>query len=68
MDSHLEDVLLAERAAEWLLQLPSADFQQRKHFVQWLKESPENVREMLLAMSFDELLRSVRPGRGRLMS
>ena len=63
MDSYLEDVLLAEQAAEWLLQLPTADVRQRRHFVQWLKESPENVREMLLAMRCDELLRSVRPGR-----
>ncbi len=63
MDSYLENVLLAERAAEWLHRLPNADTQQRKHFVRWLKESPKHVREMLLAMRCDELLRSTRPGR-----
>lgn len=52
------DVLLAERAALWLQRLPGASPRQRAAFLRWLRQSPNHVREMLLAVVCDELLRS----------
>lgn len=52
----IEEALLAERAAEWVHRLPNASPQQQAEFFRWLKQSPKHVREMLLAMSWDEWL------------
>ncbi len=54
-----EDRLVAEQAAEWLCRLRSADREEQAAFLRWLKESPRNVREMLLAMTWDQILRGI---------
>lgn len=58
-----EDVLRAERAAEWLLRLPTASRAEREEFVRWLRASPLHVREMLLAICCDEILHRIDPDR-----
>lgn len=60
MDAHgAEDRLVAEQAAEWLCRLRSADLEEQAAFVRWLKKSPRHVREMLIAMTWDRVLRGV---------
>src|SRR5687768_14846217 len=52
VDAHqVGNRLLAERAAEWLCRLETADLDEKAQFVNWLKQSPAHVREMLLAMA-----------------
>jgi ferric-dicitrate binding protein FerR (iron transport regulator) len=56
-----EDRLLAERAAEWLCRLQTAGPAEKALFVRWLRQSPAHVREMLIAMAWDDFLRHVDP-------
>src|SRR6266481_4318868 len=51
-----EELLVAERAADWLRRLDTADASERAAFVAWLKESPRHVREILLATTWDKVL------------
>lgn len=52
-----EDVIVAERAHEWLDRLErSVDPNDRAEFMAWLKESPLHVRETLNATTFDTML------------
>lgn len=44
--------VLAE-ALEWIRVLPSADFAQRLEFVQWVKASPEHLKQFLLLTAFE---------------
>jgi transmembrane sensor len=54
-----EELLVAERAADWLRRLKSADAAERAAFMAWLKESPRHVREILLATTWDKVLDSL---------
>jgi transmembrane sensor len=57
MSAHREEErLVAERAADWLRRLETADAAERAAFVAWLKESPRHVREILLAATWDKVL------------
>ncbi|MGH8176118.1 MAG: FecR family protein [Steroidobacter sp.] len=58
-----EELLVAERAAEWLDRLKTAGPRERAAFMQWLKESPGHIREMLLAAACDAALRNIDPRR-----
>lgn len=51
-----ECLAVAERAAEWVVRLPDATLAERREFTAWLRDSPLNVREFLLAASCKELL------------
>ncbi len=59
--NHEEDLLIAERAAQWLERLKSAGPEERAEFCQWLKESRRNVREVLLATTWDALSNNIDP-------
>jgi transmembrane sensor len=64
MSAHREEELLvAERAADWLRRLKTADGAERAAFVAWLRESPRHVREILLATTWDKVLDAVDPQR-----
>lgn len=56
-----EELLVAERAAEWLSRLRTAGAQERAEFFGWLKESRQHVREVLLATTWDTLLSHLDP-------
>lgn len=51
-----EPTTVAEEASQWLLRLQSATAEERTEFFQWLKQSPVHVREILLAVSVEELI------------
>jgi transmembrane sensor len=60
MNAHRqEELLVAERAADWLRRLKNADASERAAFMAWLKESPRHVREILLATTWDKVLDSL---------
>lgn len=44
---------VAERAHAWLAKLPTATLEERAEFTRWLKASPLNVREVLLATMWE---------------
>src|SRR5580658_2597576 len=48
--------LHAEQASAWLETLSHASPGQRTAFVAWLKESPRNVRDILLMLTLDQAL------------
>jgi transmembrane sensor len=54
---HATTLAIAERAAEWLVRLPTADAQERQQFMSWLRESPVHVCEFLLAVRCAERVR-----------
>lgn len=56
-----EDLLVAERAAEWLERMKAPEPHERAAFSNWLKESPRNAREILLAMAWDVALDQMDP-------
>ena len=58
---HMEELLLAERAAEWLHRLRTGGPREQVAFTRWLKKSPRHVRETLLATTWDKLLRHTDP-------
>lgn len=51
-----EDLQTAQEAMRWLHRLPHADRQERSAFLQWLCRSPDRVRELLLAATWDLVL------------
>jgi transmembrane sensor len=51
------ELLIAERATQWLSQLRTAGVTERRAFVKWMKQSPLHVREALLATAWDTVLR-----------
>jgi len=60
MNAHREEeLLMAERAADWLRRLETANPQECAAFVAWLKESPRHVREILLATTWDRVLNAI---------
>lgn len=62
METDYEKCLAAaERAAEWLILLPEATFEERREFMEWLRQSPLHVREFLLAARCKELLEQHAP-------
>jgi transmembrane sensor len=48
--------LRAEQASAWISALAKPDHDQHQAFIAWLKESPLNVREFLLAYSIEQSL------------
>ncbi len=52
---------VAQEAMEWLYRLPQADRQERSEFLLWLHQSPEHVRELLLAAAWDLVLWELDP-------
>lgn len=61
MDDNMRDneehTFNAERAAGWLQRMPSASEEDKRQFLKWLRRSPENVGETLLATGTDVVLR-----------
>jgi transmembrane sensor len=53
---------IAEQANQWLHRLHAADLRQdeREAFVEWLRQSPLHVREVLIAFSLDDVLQRAR--------
>lgn len=49
MDADTERLLVAERAAGWLVRLDTATQEERAEFVEWLRQSPLHVAEFLAA-------------------
>jgi transmembrane sensor len=54
-----EETLTAERAAEWLSRLEQADTREKESFLKWLRRSPENSGELLVATSTDIVMRQL---------
>jgi ferric-dicitrate binding protein FerR (iron transport regulator) len=63
MEPDTELLLIAERAAEWLVRLDSADAKERAEFSRWLCDSPVHMREMLAAMTCHLVLNGLCNGR-----
>lgn len=63
MKTNPEDLLVAQRAAEWLERLKEAGPHDRAEFNRWLRESPRHVREILLATTWDTALGNMDPDR-----
>lgn len=63
MNTNPEELLVAERAAEWLERLKEAGPYERAEFNRWLRESPRHVREILLATTWDSALGNMDPDR-----
>lgn len=57
------DTLRARQASAWVTALAKPDYGRHAEFVAWLKESPLNVREFLLAYSIEQSLSQVDPQR-----
>jgi transmembrane sensor len=57
------DNLRARQASAWVSALIKPDTGQHSEFVAWLKESPQNVREFLLAYSIEQSLSQLDPPR-----
>lgn len=55
-----EQLLAAERAAEWLQRLEKGGPDVRAEFARWLRASPQHVRDILLANAFQHALRHMR--------
>ena len=63
MNMDMEKLLLAERAAEWLIRLETATPAERAEFWEWVTQSPLHVKEMIAASVIDaELHRLMRGG------
>ena len=56
-----EELVIAERAADWLRRLESGDAAENAAFMSWLKESPRHVREILLLATWDKVLKHCDP-------
>ncbi|WP_116808520.1 FecR family protein [Steroidobacter cummioxidans] len=57
------DRLVAAEAGRWLERLPTASSAERQQFIAWLKQSPHNVRELLLSHVIDDGLSRIDPQR-----
>jgi len=55
LDQKIDD-LRAQQASAWISALAKPNHDRQKEFVAWLKESPSNVREFLLAYAIDQSL------------
>lgn len=55
-----EELLAAERAADWLRRLQNGEPGVRIAFARWLRESPRNIRETLLATAYQHALRHMK--------
>lgn len=53
----MEELLEAERAAEWLQRLEDGGPEIQAEFARWLRESPRHVREVLLATALRNALK-----------
>lgn len=53
----MEELLEAERAAEWLQRLEDGGPEVQAEFARWLRESPRHVREVLLATAIRNALK-----------
>jgi transmembrane sensor len=53
----MEELLEAERAAEWLQRLEHGGPEVQAEFARWLRESPRHVREVLLATAVQNALK-----------
>lgn len=53
----MEELLEAERAAEWLQRLEDGGPEIQAEFARWLRESPRHVREVLLATAIRNALK-----------
>lgn len=62
-NTNQEELLGAERAAGWLERMKDAGPGERAEFIRWLRESPRNVREILLATTWDSALSDMDPDR-----
>jgi transmembrane sensor len=62
LDRQIEN-LRAQQASAWVSALMQPDTGQHAQFVAWLKESPLNVREFLLAYSIEQSLSQLDPQR-----
>jgi transmembrane sensor len=51
-----EELLAAEIAADWLQRLKTGGPHEHAEFARWLRESPRNIREMLLASAYQHAL------------
>lgn len=58
-----EQLLRAERAAEWALRLRRGGVEDRKAFARWLRQSPQHVEDMLREAELDFVLTHVDPRR-----
>lgn len=56
----MEELLAAERAAEWLRRLKSGGPEVHAEFGRWLRESPRNVRDILLATAYEHALKHMK--------
>jgi ferric-dicitrate binding protein FerR (iron transport regulator) len=56
MDRSGQELQEAQEAMEWLYRLEHADRQERSIFLLWLLQSPQHVREFLLAATWDLML------------
>lgn len=54
-----EEILIAERAAEWLQRSKEADTREKETLFNWLSRSPENSAELLIATSTDIAMRQL---------
>lgn len=55
----MEDLVVAERAAEWLQRLEQGGPEVHAEFGRWLRESPRHVREVLLASAIRHACKNV---------
>lgn len=55
----MEDLVVAERAAEWLQRLEKGGPEVHAEFARWLRESPRHVREVLLASAIRNALKDL---------
>jgi ferric-dicitrate binding protein FerR (iron transport regulator) len=51
-----ECAAVAERAAEWLVRLTDATADEKREFMDWLRQSPLHVREFMLVARCKDLL------------
>ena len=59
MNHEKRNELLAAEAADWVISLADANHQTRAAFAQWLRASPENIREFLAVSSIWGMLPDV---------
>lgn len=58
-----EDALTSERAFEWLRRLDTSDGRETEAFHTWLRRSPQNAGEMLVATSTELVMRQLFRGK-----
>jgi transmembrane sensor len=58
-ETHRLEELLAQQASQWIEIMRAPSAQQRAAFVAWLKDSPRNVRDILLMLTVDQTLEHI---------